>query len=628
MKTLKTICRLLVDMISISSRKAIASVALMVALTLTEGLSLLTLLPLLGLVGIDEPTTVPNIVSWFNSVFALIGVHPTIGTGLAFYVAIAGVRALLNRVQGWVNVALREEFTSQMRVRIYKAIAGAEWRFLVTRRSSEFVHLLTGEIGVVGSAAFQIITFSVTVTTTMAYLAMAFHLSPIVALVVLVCAASLAWIARGRFTEARALGSKASTMRGRLHSAISEHVGSMKTAKSYGAAARHTEHFTKLADDLRHVSLEVNSMETRLQQGLEFGSIAMLAVIVYCSLEVLYLKPAQLLVLLFVFARLMPRLVAIYRQIQGLASALPVVEIVSQLEADCLESAETRAERNLEITLSKEITFKDVAFSYLRRQDTTAISHVNLRITAGLTTAIVGSSGAGKSTLADLLIGLLHPTKGQILVDDQVLDAEHLTAWREHISYVPQETFLFHDSIRQNLAWAAPHSTDSDLWHALQLAAAERFVSSLPSGLDTVIGERGVMLSGGERQRLSLARALLRKPRVLVLDEATSSLDSETERRIQQAIEGLHHEMTIVIVTHRLSMISGADLIHVMEGGQLIESGTWDQLLAIENGRFKALCQAQGIYHRPAPALDEKAVLTQMKDESYPFNELATELAN
>jgi ATP-binding cassette subfamily C protein len=160
---------------------------------------------------------------------------------------------------------------------------------------------------------------------------------------------------------------------------------------------------------------------------------------------------------------------------------------------------------------------------------------------------------------------------------------------------VPQETLLFHDSVRVNLLWANPAATEDDIWRALTSAAAADFVRALPKGLETVLGDRGVLISGGERQRLSLARALLRQPSLLILDEATSSLDSENEQRIQDAIERLHEQITIVVITHRLSTIRNADRIHVLDHGRVVESGTWRTLLATPDGRFRALCAAQGI---------------------------------
>ena len=264
-----------------------------------------------------------------------------------------------------------------------------------------------------------------------------------------------------------------------------------------------------------------------------------------------------------------------------------------ELQKRCEEAAETRTQRYEKIDIGNGIKFNKVSFSYAGNSP--VIKDLDITIRAGKTTAIVGPSGAGKTTIADLLMGLIVPCEGNILIDGREFDPERIRVWRLQIGYVPQDTFLFNDTLRANLLWAKPDAKEEEIKQALRFAAAEEFVSGLPRRLDTILGDRGVLVSGGERQRIALARALLRKPSLLILDEATSSLDSENEKRIQTAIEKLHGQMTILVISHRLSTIHGADVIHVIEDGLLVESGTWDELVSKDNGRFQALCRAQGI---------------------------------
>jgi len=333
----------------------------------------------------------------------------------------------------------------------------------------------------------------------------------------------------------------------------------------------------------------------RLRQQLTIGSAALLAAVVYVSYTLLAVPTAQLLLLLFLFARLVPRLTTVYERARALATTLPAFAAVVAMEERCLAAAAPSVRRAQTIDLAERITFEHVTFDYREDGRLPAVRDVTFTIGAGATTAIVGPSGSGKSTLADLLMGLLTPSEGRILVDGVPLDGGRLDAWRDQIGYVAQEAFLFHESVRANLLWAKPDASEEEIWHALRLASADSFVRALPHGLDTVVGDRGVLVSGGERQRLSLARALVRRPALLILDEATSSLDSENEARIQQAIDKLHQQMTIVVITHRLSTIRGADTIHVVDRGRLVESGTWTDLVGRRTGRFRELCEAQGI---------------------------------
>jgi len=199
------------------------------------------------------------------------------------------------------------------------------------------------------------------------------------------------------------------------------------------------------------------------------------------------------------------------------------------------------------------------------------------------------------------MMGLLTPQAGRVLVDDVPLTPRSVGRWRRTTAYVSQEIFLFHDTVRANLRWAVPGATDDEIATALTMAAAD-FVFDLPSGLDTIVGDRGLRLSGGERQRIALARALLQHPSLLILDEATSALDAENESRILEAIHRLHGSLTIVIITHRLSAIIGADLIHVLNGGLVDESGAWSELIASPEGRFRELCRVQGVPLVPPPS--------------------------
>jgi len=218
-----------------------------------------------------------------------------------------------------------------------------------------------------------------------------------------------------------------------------------------------------------------------------------------------------------------------------------------------------------------------------------ALEGLSATLPAGRITAVIGPSGAGKSTLADLVAGLTTPDQGDMRIDDAVLTADMRKAWRRRVAMVPQDPFLFHDTIAANLRLGQPDAAESDLWAALDAAAAADFVRRLPAGLNTVVGDRGTQLSGGERQRIVLARALLRRPALLVLDEATASLDSETEAAIARALVNLRGACTMVVVAHRLSTVQAADAVIFLETGKLVAAGTWDAVRATAGARLAAL---------------------------------------
>jgi ATP-binding cassette subfamily C protein len=396
MKTIRMLRRLAAEIIATSPGKAAASVILTLALSVTEGVSLVMLMPLLVMVGVEETSSMPRVAGWLDAAFAVVGLTPTLGGTLAIFVCVAGLRGLLIRWQSSVSAHVQEDITINMRVRVYRAIARAEWKFIVTRRPSEFVNVVSNEIARIGSAAYQFIDLSVAMAVSLVYLGLAFHFSPVMALIVLSCAALLAWVVRGSLKKARSVGGRASLARNNLHAAVTEHVASLKTAKSYGATDRHDDIFLGLSHEARDANLEVIAGQTDLQQRLEFGSTLLLAVIVYLASAVLGVNAAQLLVLLFIFARLMPRLVVVYRQLQALANVQPVLDKVTELERECLEAAEPVSSEGPNVTFDRSIRLESVSFTYLRRAKTPAVRDVDLEIAAGLTTAIVGPSGSGK----------------------------------------------------------------------------------------------------------------------------------------------------------------------------------------------------------------------------------------
>jgi ATP-binding cassette, subfamily C, bacterial len=296
-------------------------------------------------------------------------------------------------------------------------------------------------------------------------------------------------------------------------------------------------------------------------------------------------------VMVIVFARTAPMLSELQQGWQTIAHTLPIFDAVMALRAESSVAEEPQWGTASRLSVEHDIRFSDVSFRHAAAGGATTVEALNLVIPAGSMVAIVGPTGAGKTTLADLLLGLIVPQSGAITVDGVALGEGTRTSWRRSVGYVPQENFLFNDTVRSNLIWADPQATENDMRWALSIAAADEFIKLLPEGLDTPIGERGIRLSGGERQRLGLARALLCRPTLLVLDEATSALDQRTEGAVQSAIRELRGKMTIVIIAHRMSTIRGADHIFVLDRGKIVQEGTWETIHR-SGSPFAALLEA------------------------------------
>jgi ABC-type multidrug transport system fused ATPase/permease subunit len=242
-----------------------------------------------------------------------------------------------------------------------------------------------------------------------------------------------------------------------------------------------------------------------------------------------------------------------------------------------------------------EVEFRDVTFEY--NAGVPVLKHVNFYAPAGSTTALVGSSGSGKSTLISLVMAFNRPQQGQVFVDGRELSTVPLRDYRANLGVVLQDNFLFDGTIAENIAYARPHASREEIKAVSRVAHCDEFVEAFDNKYDTIVGERGVRLSGGQRQRVAIARAILANPRILILDEATSSLDSESEALIQDGLRSLRAGRTTFVIAHRLSTIQSADQILVLEGGEIVERGTHEQLLAV-NGRYRQLYDKQYRFER------------------------------
>ncbi|MED5441726.1 ABCB family ABC transporter ATP-binding protein/permease [Thalassolituus sp. UBA2590] len=275
----------------------------------------------------------------------------------------------------------------------------------------------------------------------------------------------------------------------------------------------------------------------------------------------------------------------VYREIKASVANIERMFVLLDVETDVPDNAT----KCLNVTRG-EVVFDRVGFDYGNGRQ--VLNDLSFSVPAGKTLALVGGSGAGKSTITRLLFRFYDVTSGQIRIDDQVITDVSQTSLRQALGIVPQDTVLFNDTLRNNLLYACPDASETDLQDVVQMASLDRLVAENPAGLETVVGERGLKLSGGEKQRIAIARMLLKRPAIMVFDEATSSLDSETERSIMKEIRRVSEGHTALIIAHRLSTVVDADEIAVLENGQIAERGNHRELLA-KNGRYAALWQAQ-----------------------------------
>ena len=582
------------DLVRVMGWRTFLAAMLIGTTGIVEGLGLVLLVPLLQALGLEGGDGTSSRVAGPLTRLLGLGDRPALEPTLLAFTLVACALALFTRWQSQVTYALEHEYVARWRERLYRAVVASRWATLVQRRSSDIAHVLTADLQKTGIAAYQLMSLAAVAVLTGVYLVVAVRLSPVVTTVAFVAALVPVAISWGRLRRTARQGDRVTSANAAVHGAAVEHLASAKTTKSYGAEGRNAEIFVRLSHEVADANAAMLREHNDQRAFVQISSAVLLAVLVLVAVRGVAMPGADLLVLLVVFGRLVPRLSTLHSGTLSLVSLLPSFVAAARLAEDCEADSEAPVGNARVVEFARTLSLQDVTFTY-PTAEAPAVRAVTLRVAAGTTIGLAGPSGSGKTTLADLVLGLLEPQAGRVLIDDIPLDATTLGSWRAQIGYVAQDTFLFHDSVRANLIWAKPGASEDEVWSALRMAAADVFVRSLPNGLETVLGDRGVRLSGGERQRLALARAFLRRPRVLILDEATSALDSENEQIILRALSALHGRMTVVLITHRLSALKDADIIHVVDEGRLVESGTWSSLNAGEGGRLWSLARAQGI---------------------------------
>ena len=558
------------------------ALALLLLLTagVTEAFGLLMVIPLLQVAGVADAAGEPGRAAEAAArIAAATGLPLTLPGVLGVFLGLAAIRSAVAWRRNILMTRLRLEFTDRIREEIYAAVAGASWGHLLGRRRSDIQHVLTNDVARIGTAAFMIVQLVVSGTLASMQLAVALAVSPAIAGGAMLLGVPLALAARPMFRRSHALGAQLTGATRGLRGFTTDFLDGLKPAKSHNAEGRHLRRIVRAARAARERQIAFAGLSAATQAGLQLVTAAALAGLIWYAIAGAGVSLAEITVLVLVFARATPTALGLLQIAQQIANALPAYASATGLRDALRAAAEPAGGATRAPGLRGDIEVRDLAFAY-PGAGAPVLRGIGCSIPANGIFAITGPSGAGKSTLADLLLGLLEPTRGEILVGGAPLREAGLARWRRSTAYVPQEPFLLHDSVRANLCWTCAEATEADMWRALERAGASEFVSSLPNGLDTVVGDRGGRLSGGERQRIALAAALLREPALLVLDEPASHLDPGSEARMIETLRRLRGRAAIVAVVHGGALLREADRILVLRSGRVEALGPWPELAA------------------------------------------------
>ncbi len=569
--------------------RGVLAIILLVVVGITEGVGLLMLIPFLQLIGIGDSTP-EGITAYIGKIWRYFGLPLNLTTVLIVYGCVVSIYALLQRCSTILNSKISHAFTRSLRNDLFASMARVKWLEFTKIKASDVNHIMTVNLTAVDNGTYSLFVLISAIFVVAVHVGVAFTLSVPLTAVALASSAVLLVILRPLNKKSYMLGEDWRSTMSALYGVLMEHLGGMKLAKSFGAEDQHIEGFDHLSRGLENQANRYAGILASTQMYHEIGAVAVLGVFFYVAVQVLAMPAAKLLIIVFLFGKLVPQFSWMQRVWQQILNMMPAYGAAVELLQRFRDSEEWTPPKKVEqIKLRNAVDFQDVYFKYDKSDQSQILDGFTLRVPAFETTVILGPSGGGKSTFADLLIGLLQPDKGQILIDGKALRGDTVYAWRKSVAYVPQESLLFHDTLRNNMLWARPDATEEDIWAALKLASADAFIAKIPEGLDVTVGDRGIRLSGGERQRIALARALLRNPTLLLLDEATSSLDQKNEQRILNALEGLRGTMTVVFISHRLSAAACADRIAVIDRGRVVETGSVNDLKDNPQSRFQQL---------------------------------------
>ncbi|MEP5154564.1 ABC transporter ATP-binding protein [Planktotalea sp.] len=548
----ETFRRYLRDFLDYANGQIYRAIGYSFAGALTEGFGLLLLLPILQIVANESEAP---FAQWLQSTMVSVGLVSTQSQVIALVLGFVCLIILRNFV-AWHRAVLLAQishgFIDQWRSRVFQALARAQWQTLLTVQQHEGQHAILQDVNRLAGGTQQILQGGVSAALIGVQLVVAFVISPALTSLVLVLLGLAGLILPRLVGRARKFGQRQTLAGRQLQQTLLQFFAGLKLAKVYRSEAAHIERFDQNITTIRQEILRFGMDQATAQAVFQIVSAAMLSAVVVFGLFVLDTTPVTLIAVVVIMTRVSGPVFALFKGVQHIANMLPAYENLIALLARLSEQSEPLAEpQKVAQAGALPVVFRGVSFSY-SGSEIEQIADFDADILPGQMLALVGPSGVGKSTILDLMNGLLVPTKGTVEIGElSTAELKNRTPIANSLAYVPQDAALLDIPLRDVLLADTSSVSDNALETALRLTGADQIVERLPDGLNTFVGERGQRLSGGERQRISLSRAILRQPGLLILDEATSALDRGSELRILKALKELSGEMTIVVVTHR-----------------------------------------------------------------------------
>lgn len=563
--------------------------ALTIVSALLEGIGLTFLVPIIEVAQSGEVAGDSQIGAAFESVYAFLGVPFQLETLLIGVGAVIATRYIAAFLAQWLRGILRVTFVRHLRDQTFESLLAADISYFDDHSSDEPINAIVTQTNNGARVLLSLLRFFEQAILSFIYLLVAVIISPLLTVATLVFLGSLVAVIRFLLESGYAIGDRIASANEQVQQATQAGAEGIRDVKLFGLTDEILDRFYEANMFWTDSRITIRRNEAAMDQGYQLLAALNIFVIIYFALRITSTSLAGLGVFLFAIFRLSPRISTLnnlYYKIEGdLPHLQRTYDYIDELERN---KEDVTCEAKVPATV-EHVEFEDVHFSY---PGETVLRGVSFEVERGDFVGFVGHSGAGKSTIISLLARFYEPDQGRITANGTPIDSYRPDEWRDRVSIVRQQPFLFNDTLYFNLTVGNRDVPRNRVEHIAEIAKVTEFLDDLPNGYETELGENGVKLSGGQRQRVAIARALLKEADILVLDEATSDLDTKLEKEVHAAIEEMEGDYATLVIAHRLSTVRNADCIYTMDDGKIVESGSHADLMEID-GKYAELRTVQ-----------------------------------
>jgi subfamily B ATP-binding cassette protein MsbA len=571
---------------------AVAIVVGGVFAALLEGIGLGFILPIVEIVQANDPAAeADGVMAAFVTLYQFLGIPFRLGFVIAGVSAVLAVRWTTTFLVRWMKEMLVIDYTREIQKQAFDNALDARIEYFDQEGSDDILNAIVTQAEYAGRVIGRVIDFLEQSFLALMYLAVSLFVAPYLTLFALVFLGGFTILFRHVVEPGYTLGDKVADANERIQEAAQAGTQGIRDTKLFGLKGELYGDFLSSVNRYARTSITLRRNEQAIQSFYNLLTAVSVFVLIYLALTFANMSLGTLGIFLFAMFRLGPKASTLNSTFYGIENNLPHLVRTQQFIDELERNSEPGSDSEPAPDEIQMIEFDDVRFSY-RGQDEDALAGISFEFEKGEFIGFVGQSGAGKSTLVSILTRMYEPDSGEIRANERPIHKMPIDEWRSRIAVVRQNPFIFNDTLRYNLTIGNRDVSDTDIDRVSRIAKVDEFFKELPNGYDTQLGDDGIRLSGGQRQRVALARALLKDADVLVLDEATSDLDSNLEKQVQEAIEAMDQDYAMVGIAHRLSTVKNADRIYTIDAGEIMESGSHQELLQ-NDGEYAELYTIQ-----------------------------------